>query len=258
MTFFAMIGLNILLGMFVPYVLIYALIVQPMHNKRLYGKSKPKRKKKEKESLKSKIGTAVFSVFFLGGMAALAGLTWWWALPHWQDLPLAVIQQYEEKKGMITDIEYEWENGSAKSWGYDYVDLDEESYKFESLELDSVDFGDVVTFHYLKHTKYLMKVSDQEGNIIKHTFSPLSFLIKLLIYFTLTALFFFKGIRSKVSNRNYTKREILTTISFHTFTILIIVISCFTDKITPLFVVMLVHGLMHYIQAKGGIRANIA
>lgn len=256
MTFFAMIVLNIFIGMFVPYVLIYALIVQPMHNKRLHGKSKPKRKKKEKESLKSKIGTAVISVFFLGGMAVLIGFTWWWALPHWKDLPAVVFQQYEEKKGMITDIE--WENGSVKSWGYDYVDLDEESYKFESLALDSFDFGDVVTFHYLKHTKYLMKVSDQEGNIIKHTFSALSFLIKFFIYFTLTALFLFKGVRSKASNRKHTKREILITISFHTFTILIIVLSCFTDKITPLFVVMMVHGLMHYMQAQGGIRANIA
>ncbi|MCR2807916.1 hypothetical protein [Paenibacillus soyae] len=262
MTFMAILGLNIMLGMFVPYVMIYALVVKPILHKRRHGsRKKPVRKKKqrEKESLASLIGAYTFGGMILCAIMGLAYLTWTWALPQWLDMPSAIVQQYEKKEGLITDVEHEWETGSAKSWGYSYVELDGERYKFESLDFDHVSYEEPVTFHVLKHSKYVVKVSDSEGHVVKHMFSPVSFFIKLLIYMLLTGIYYFKKRRKSSSAEERTRRGTIVKVSFHAITLLIIVVSSFfAMQLTALVVVLIVHFLMHYLQANGGVTANIA
>lgn len=46
-----------------------------------------------------------------------------------------VIQKYKEASGTITSTRYEWETSSSKTWGFDYIELDGERYRFESLDL---------------------------------------------------------------------------------------------------------------------------
>lgn len=240
-----MICYQLFFGIIIPYALSYTIVVKPiremMRTPYRYSKN-------------TKIGNWVFSVIFLVGMLAIFGFVLRLALPYWLDVPSLIFNQYEEKQGMITDIKYQRAIGSPKSWGYDHLDLDGETYVFESLDMDSLRYGDMVTLHYLKHTGYLMMVSDQGGNIIRHTFSPVSFLANFLIYLAITAYFLYKNIRSKKSFKDYSRRKKLVLISFHTTTILILVLSGFTGYIVPLHVVLLFNGMFHLIQGVGGMR----
>jgi len=258
MTLLAIIALNVMLGMFIPLVLIYALIVNPIRDKRKYGARKPRSGKEARESIGSKIGTIAFAILLFAGLLALAGATWRAALPYYQDAPAILFHQYEEKQGIVTDVVYDWETGSRRSWGFDYAALDGEKYKFESLNLNYVGIGNTVVFHYLKHSKYVMYVTDANGDTIKPIFSPTSFWIKLLIYAALTAWFIKKRMLRTISHKALSKQKKLAlTISFHTITILILVLSSYMGSLTPFFVVLTVHLLLHYMQAAGGIRANI-
>lgn len=258
MLFLTILCINIMLGMFVPFVLVYALIVKPIQHKRRYPEPQPHKKKKEKESLKSIVSNIVIAVFIFGVMLGLVILTWSFAMPHWKDVPAVVFKQYEEKTGTVTDIAYDWERNSRKSWGFDYVKLDGEQFAFEGLKLDSIHIGDKVTVQYLKHTNYLMQITDQEGNAIKHTFSFLTFLIEGLIYILLTAIYFYRKARSGVINKGWYKRKVIVTISFHTITIFLLILSCYSDRPQALVIVLVIHFVLHYIQVEGSIRSKIA
>ncbi|MCR8659749.1 hypothetical protein [Paenibacillus endoradicis] len=257
MLFLAVLCINIMLGMFVPYILVYAFIVQPIQKKKRDNEPQLRKRKKEQGSLKSIIGNIVIAVFVMGGILALGVLTWSLAMPHWKDIPSILLKQYEEKTGTVTDIEYDWERDSRKSWGFDHVKLDGKRFSFEGLELDYINIGDEVTVQYLKHSNYVIRITDQEGNVIKHTFSKLSFLITVFIYILLTAIYFYRKKRLKIINSAWSKRKVIVTISFHTITILILIVSCYFFQPQALLVVLVVHFLMHYIQADGGIRSKI-
>ncbi|PAK54278.1 hypothetical protein CHH75_08145 [Paenibacillus sp. 7541] len=111
-------------------------------------------------------------------------------------------------------------------------------------------------FPSLENSKYIVKITDSYGNEIRHTFSTVAFLIKFAIYCAIVAYFFMRK-KNSLFFRLDTTRQRAVTISFHAFTILILVLSGFTGSVTPLMIVFIFHGVMHFVQAYGGIRANI-
>lgn len=116
-------------------------------------------------------------VVFFGVILSLIVMTWVATIPLYRDLPSLIFKNYEVKTGLITDVERE-EKESGKSWGLDHVIVDGETYLSEDLSLSAYQ---EITLYYLKYSKYIVKVQDYQGNMIKKTFSFLRFLIFLLI-----------------------------------------------------------------------------
>ena len=237
--------------MLVPYILIYGLVISPMKTKK--NQHPVKRKKLDKMG----IGDCFFALIVFGGLFALVIFVWAITIPLWLDLPSMVTKQYENTTGQIGNVENEAAYKS-KTWGFDYLYLNGESYPFEDLNLHTK--NQKITIYYLKHSKYIIRATDSQGNVIKHTFSYARFFISLILYgMIMLSLAYFTMWKHKIKFRDKTKRTIQAMVSFHIVSILILIIEGYdySGKPTSIFLVLLTSGLFHYIYGVGGLKKNM-
>lgn len=255
MTYLAVLCVTSFMGIFLPSLLIYCLVIVPIIDKKenTEQNSKNKNVNQNKKKIKIIIGECILSIILVG----LFVFAFILSIPYWMDLPSIIFKNYEVKTGEITKMAKE--NGySHKSWGFDNIYIDDEQYTFENLQLDNL--NGQVTVYYLKHTKYIMKAISNRGYEIRHIFFISKFYYSLLIYCAIVAaITIFKCKKHRQIAPKIKKRLIICFVSFNIFSLLILLLEAYNSswKLSPFYIVMLMNLFTHWILSIDKIRQYV-
>ncbi|GEM_PF-1376619 len=259
MTYLAILCITSFIGIFIPSLLIYCLVIVPIIDKKQNTEQSNKNKnvKLNKKKAKVSIGKYILPIILAGLFVFALVFSFVLSIPYWLDLPSIIFKHYEVKTGEITKITME-NSHSAKSWGFDNIYIDDEHYTFENLSLDKL--NGQVTVYYLKHTKYIMKAKSNHGYEIRHIFFISKFCYSLLIYciiVAVTTIFKLKKRRRIAIKTN--KRLIICFVSFNVFSLLILLLEAYNSswKLNSFYIAMFMNLFAHMMLSIEKIRQYV-
>lgn len=143
------------LGLGIPYILIWKLIVEKVQLALMRKKAGIKLGKK-RVARKTKLNEIVGGGVLLMALLAFSAFAIWTVFPYWQDVPRAVTGHYAVAQGRLDSREKVQKSGS-RAWGYPYsVSVDGVHYS-SMISGDSF-IGDIVTIQFLPHTKVILSI----------------------------------------------------------------------------------------------------
>lgn len=155
LVYWAVLLLFTTLGLGIPYILIWKLVVEEVRLA-LYRKKAGHKPGKKRAVHKTKFSDRALGVVVAMALFALSAFALWAVFPYWQDVPRAVTGHYAVAQGRLDSSEKIQHTG-RRSWGYSYS-ISVGGVQYSSMTSGGSFIGDMVTIRFLPHTKVILNI----------------------------------------------------------------------------------------------------